>query len=514
MQTNYHFLSHYAPYLEKQLKGFVLESCFSQDKDELLLEFSKNEQYKFLRIRLKPNQSDVFLLEEYARARKNTFDLWTEFYGLQIHQIKVGNWERAIILELSNGVVFVVKFFGNRPNLLLFDANEPTPKYVFNNQLIADKTMVLEDFSKTFEPSKQAFIDSEGNINLGFPTFGKNIRTYIESQTENNSLETKYSYCLNILNELEKPNFYILKTQHQVYLCLLPTAEVLFSSQDPQEALKYYFQYYYSIQVFFEAQQKSINQAKQQAQKLENYIFEKEHALQLLKNGTSKEEIGHILMANIHTLKGESEKVELFDFYRNQTIEITLKKNLSAVKNAEWYYRKAKNEKIEIDIAEKNLLAAHDRKKELQSKIEKLLNASSFKDIKGLEPPKKTNSSAEEDSLFKVFHHNGHEILVGKNAKNNDLLTLKHCKKDDYWLHAKDCTGSHVVVRKKNNFNLPKDVIEYAASLAAYFSKRKTDSLVPVTFTQKKFVRKTKGLPDGAVVVDKESVVFVKPELR
>ena len=105
-------------------------------------------------------------------------------------------------------------------------------------------------------------------------------------------------------------------------------------------------------------------------------------------------------------------------------------------------------------------------------------------------------------------------ILVGKNSKNNDLLTLKHAAKNDIWLHARGMAGSHVVIKTKAGQTLPNSVLEYAASLAAHFSKGKTDSLCPVIYTEKKYVRKIKGAPTGQVVVDKENTILVEPAFR
>ncbi|MEM7297209.1 MAG: NFACT RNA binding domain-containing protein [Bacteroidota bacterium] len=102
-------------------------------------------------------------------------------------------------------------------------------------------------------------------------------------------------------------------------------------------------------------------------------------------------------------------------------------------------------------------------------------------------------------------------IWVGKNSKANDELTLKYAKKNDLWLHAKDVPGSHVVVKEKPGQNYPEYIIEKAAGLAAANSKRKTDTLCPVIYTPKKFVRKMKGAPAGQVIVEKEEVVMVEP---
>ena len=112
---------------------------------------------------------------------------------------------------------------------------------------------------------------------------------------------------------------------------------------------------------------------------------------------------------------------------------------------------------------------------------------------------------------YKEFKIDGYIILVGKNAKHNDTLTLKIAKKNDLWLHAKDVSGSHVVLKQVPGKNYPEYIIEKAAQLAAFYSKRKTDTLCPVLYTPKKYVRKKKGTPAGAMFVEKEKVILVEP---
>jgi predicted ribosome quality control (RQC) complex YloA/Tae2 family protein len=106
---------------------------------------------------------------------------------------------------------------------------------------------------------------------------------------------------------------------------------------------------------------------------------------------------------------------------------------------------------------------------------------------------------------------NGFRIWVGKNAAGNDELTLKYSFKEDLWLHVKDVAGSHVIIKYQAGKKFPKDVIERAAQLAAYNSKRKNETLCPVVVTPKKFVRKRKGDPPGAVIVEREEVIMVVP---
>ena len=114
---------------------------------------------------------------------------------------------------------------------------------------------------------------------------------------------------------------------------------------------------------------------------------------------------------------------------------------------------------------------------------------------------------------YHEFEKSGFKIWVGKNAESNDTLTLKLSFKEDLWLHAKDVAGSHVLIKYQSGKKFPKDVIERAAQLAAYNSKRKTETLAPVVYTPKKYVRKRKGDPPGMVVVERETVIMVEPKL-
>ncbi len=105
-------------------------------------------------------------------------------------------------------------------------------------------------------------------------------------------------------------------------------------------------------------------------------------------------------------------------------------------------------------------------------------------------------------------------LYVGKSSENNDTLTMKFAKPNDVWLHARGVAGSHAVLR--GNFPVgkpPKKVLELSAAITAYYSKARNGGFVPVAYTLKKFVRKPKGSNVGAVVLDREEVIMVKPGL-
>ena len=95
-------------------------------------------------------------------------------------------------------------------------------------------------------------------------------------------------------------------------------------------------------------------------------------------------------------------------------------------------------------------------------------------------------------------------------AKHNDAL-LKLAHKNDLWFHARGVAGSHVLLKNVEQKTVSTDVLEYAASLAARYSKNQHESLAAVIYTSPKYVRKFKGALPGQVRVDREEVVLVAP---
>ena len=121
----------------------------------------------------------------------------------------------------------------------------------------------------------------------------------------------------------------------------------------------------------------------------------------------------------------------------------------------------------------------------------------------------------EMKNKFKRYVIDGkYLVFVGKDSQNNDLLTVKFAKQNDYWFHSRGVPGSHVVLRNENtNENMPKNILKKAAALAAYHSKAKTAGLTPVSYCQKKYVVKKKGMEAGKVALLKEEVLLVRPEI-
>ena len=99
MHNNYFFLKHLSSEFNTSLTGAILEVCFSQEKDELVLGFTKNQKETFLKATMRPDFSSVTILESFGRARRNSVNLWEEIYGLEVLKIEVFEHERAFYIQ-------------------------------------------------------------------------------------------------------------------------------------------------------------------------------------------------------------------------------------------------------------------------------------------------------------------------------------------------------------------------------------------------------------------------------
>ena len=556
MHTNYYFLRELAPALELHLlstytpaasdearraTGLRFMACFSQDRDEVVLVFAqakgKTNYYRpfYVKATLRPDFSGLFFPDTIQRARTNSVDLFDSVIGEPGKEravIGVRSFinERCLAILLEDDFALVFKFFGNRPNLLAFQGNEVID--LFNRQLATDEQLLFNAFDRPIDQSYTAFEQANFDYRKLFPTFGKVVNKWIDSRAKQAGVEPGseeiWPVIQDALRQLEHPTYYLIRQDHKPTLSLLPfTAQTDDPPQrefrDPVEAANRFFIALNGLTTFELEKATMLRLIEKRRKRAEAQIDISMQRLMLREEGASHEEIGHILMANLHeipsTLSVKSpERLTLYDFYRDRPIDIKLKPDLSPQKNAENYYRKAKNEKIEeqhlsdqIAAREAELIRIEQQKVDLD-KLQNLKELRKYIKQHNLLSEGILASTGEVAALFKEVTHEGFRILIGRNAKNNDLLTQRYTYKDDLWLHARDVAGSHVIVKYKAGKTFPKSVIERAAELAAWYSKRRTDSLCPVIVTPKKYVRKPKGLAEGQVVVEKEDVVLVVPK--
>ncbi|MFD2036756.1 NFACT RNA binding domain-containing protein [Belliella marina] len=515
MHLNYHFLKYLCPALENNFSGAEIVEIFSQNKDELIIGCTKNSKDLYIRANLLPTVSCLAFPEDFKRGKKNTVSLFPELIGLQITKIEVVQFERAFVLTLNNGDKILFKLHGTRSNLLFYKADGVLPYKLFRNELKDDWQIQIGDLAKELDLDKEHFLSLEGNASKFLPTLGKIPREWLKKNgyIETN-LEEKWQLMTTLLDMLDTPLFSIIQHGKEHFLSLLPEENAKYVSSEPIEATNELFRYLVVVQAFEKEKQHWIKIFEDQKKKSNSYILKSKEKLSLLEDEVSPAQLADIIMANLHQIDKNAEEVNLFNFYTQQDQTIKLKRGLSPQMVAENLYRKSKNRKIEIDQIYQNIAD----KEELLEKAENLLvEIREITHFRNLKTFVKTNNliskeKEKQDQVpYKRFEVGGFEVLVGKSAKSNDEMLRHFAWKEDLWLHAKDVSGSHVIIKFKSGMKFPKTVVERAAELAAYYSKNKNETLAPVIYTPVKYVRKVKGAAAGAVMVDKESVLMVSP---
>ncbi|HNU43330.1 MAG TPA: NFACT RNA binding domain-containing protein [Cyclobacteriaceae bacterium] len=509
MHNNYYFLKQLGKQLHQKLSGYRVVACFSQNKDELILEFNNTHESFFLKASLQSTFCCLSFPDQFNRARKNSIDLFTEIILKPVKQIYHFDNERCLAMELEDQLTVLFKMHGNRANVILFYAG--VAKSIFRGHLKQDLTLSLIELNRPLDFSESVFWKHQADLPVYYFTFGKLVWQYWKGKTTELPQKDLWPAFCQLIQALESPTYYLVENSNNLHLSLLPVGHVLKQFDNPLEALNSFFAAYVYQQAFTSRKQQQTTTLHNQIKAGQNYIKKNQQKLTELQHDTHYQLWGDLLMANLHQLTSGLSQTTLISFYDHQPITIKLKPELSPQKNAEIFYRKAKNQQIEINQLKRTIEL---KTRELQKLNQQLADVEKTTDLKQLkQPASQTPKSKNEILPYHEFEHKGFRIWVGRNAEANDVLTLKLAYKEDLWLHAKDVAGSHVLIKHQAGKKFPKDVIERAAQLAAYNSKRKTDSLCPVIVTSKKFVRKRKGDPAGAVVVEKEQVILVAPKL-
>lgn len=510
MHNNYFFLKKVIEEVREQIIGKELLTCFSQNKDELLLGFADDKDEFWIRAYLENFFCSISFPQEFAKAKRNVANLFQQFIGVKVTGVIMHKYDRSFTIELEEERKLLFQCYGRRSNVTAYTHDYLT--YAFKSGYeVPDNLnlMVLHQPELSFEAYERA----EPYHYLS--VLGKNILAQLE-QKGVFELEKplQWKVIRQLLDDREESSEVYITTGNKPIMYLLPPEDSnvkYLSFQSAIEGANVFFQKYISWYFLERHKSKLITEHEKKIRKSNKYILENQKKFIELESQFSYQKIADILMANLHAIPKAAKKVELDNFYEGGKITIKLNPHLSPQKNAEHLYRKSKNQHKELSSLKENIEAKQVLVAQLQ---DELIDIKTLKDTKELKKYMKVQKKApqpQEIDQFKHIEYKGFQIVIGRNARNNDLLTLKYARKEDYWLHAKDVSGSHVVIKHQAGKKIPDVVIEKAASIAAWYSKRKTDTLCPVTVTQKKYVRKMKGTPAGAVIVEKESSVLVEP---
>ncbi|KQL39481.1 hypothetical protein AN960_11070 [Bacillus sp. FJAT-25509] len=479
--------------LRKHLNGGFIESITQLEHERIvnIKVRSRNEigdeQYRTLIIELMGRHSNIILIDE----------------------------ERQIILDSIKHVPMAV----NRHRIVQPGATYISPP----NQEKHDPFQVI-----SVEEFNQIINQGEVSPSEAIVQQFSGISPLLANEIVYNGKEDVYNSFKTIMNEIQlkkfTPSLFRLESREMFYfinLSHLQAEQTVFASLS--ELLDVYY--------FGKAERDRVKQQSGDLEKLlQNELTKNKKKIKKLHKSledTDKADKiqlqGELLTANMFALQKGMKEIEVINYYdeNGATMVIPLSPLKTPSENAQAYftkYTKLKNsvahikEQIKLTIEENDYLETVIQQiesaspRDLEEIREELVETGYIRKKKSKKAQK---SNKQKVTLDEYISTTGEQLLVGKNNKQNDYLTNKLASRDELWFHTKDIPGSHVVIRAKDP---SENAIKEAAIIAAYFSKARQSSSVPVDYTEIRHVKKPNGSKPGFVIYEQNNTVYVTPD--
>lgn len=560
----------------QQLSGARIDKIFQPNKNNIILGFYFNKTNYALNICTNPSNYRIHLTTHPKKnpqvAPNFCMVLRKHLIGLHIKNIITDSLERVITIEFEGfddiddiiSKKLIIELMGKHCNVVLLDDeniiidslkhinNEntlrtimPHVKYTYpttqkrnflectdfeefiKNVDIKDFTTFVDSFSNIYNGISKKFINqiiNKLNITTLTTDTAKEIYTYINKIIANTD-------SLNLNFEIDNSN----NNSKNDYFLIVQDNDELFN-------LNFFIDdFYYDKETneeFINYRNSILKLILNELKKYKKRLFNINNKLQNCENMDIYKVYGELLTANLYRIKDENiSSIELENYYENNNLtSIPLDIKYTPSINAKRYFKKYNKLKNELKIVtiqkeetQRELsyiesivyeLEASSTIEEIASIFEEISENVIFKDK--ISYKNKNNSKIKKSKLTKnknisfnplKYTIDGYTLLVGRNNKGNDYLTLKYAKKTDLWFHTKDIHGSHAILLL-NNKTPDTDILIKCAQITAYHSKARNSSNVPVDFCEAKYVKKPNGAKPGMVIYTNNQTLNVNPKIK
>lgn len=536
--------------LDETLAGAVIREIFTQQKSELIIVCECENGPEVLQFSAEPRFAWLLLKPEFARARKNSLDLFPDVIGDRVAHIRIARDDRIVRIALESGRMLFAFLFPVRANLIMTDGeglvlesfkqHDPPTDW---QQLEYDNALphiTVEALRET--TAEHADADIRTVLRKMRPWFAGALAAELFHRTDSNpaegvsdldetAIERLVTTTAEMLAESARGGGHVyLRDNRPMHAAPLPLHHVDAEKHVEQpllEALFFYLRRHFSGSEYEHVRKRVLDRVGQELDRARRAHSRLSPEKELKRQADEYEKFGNLLMIHLYDQPEQPGRMTVPDIFTDPRLVVTipLKPRTTVLENMQRYFGKAQQTRA-------SLIHVRERGKELSTRIERLekfhdavesaetLNElkSLFKEHESLMTELGLTSKGEKDESPFPFRRfvvtGGFEVWAGKNSANNDLLTLRHSRPNDIWFHTRGVGGSHVVLKVGSASGDPsKEAIREAAAIAAYYSKHRNAKRVPVAYTEKKYVRKPKGAPPGTVTIDREKVVMVDPGL-
>ncbi|MBM3161914.1 MAG: DUF814 domain-containing protein [Chlorobi bacterium] len=530
MHRNYFTLYHAAGELHERLAGGFVFEIHSAEKNELTISFvtATGEHLQVVIVSRIPELS-MFTREGLSRKKRGSATLLPGVQEREVAGVEMSPFDREILVRLAGGDTIVLRLYSPEANIFLAGGGTVAdtcrsrnilPGQPYDESCGQSEPGILRQLELLAE-DKARFIEHHP---LPLPGFDRTmLRCLAERAGETGDPEALFRAFRDLFYELldpltqtgrtteGKPLFSIL---HNPLPDTTPCSSVL-------EGLN---RYSWSMRDWLRTKQargELENRLLRQLRKTERELQEFDPEALVLKAGED-ETLGHLLMGALRLERNEPGSITVPDIFNPGSADITiaLKPECSLAENAAEYFRKAAKTRGKCATMMQRRSGLEKRKSRLESLLGELGTLCSPKAVRAFVDEYREelresgrparNAASRTSAPFRSVRLSASATLyIGKNAKNNDQLTFTFAKPNDIWLHARGSAGSHCVLRGVSMQH--RDEIRKAAEIAARYSAAKHSELVPVMYTLKKYVRRSRHLPPGQVKVEREEVILVQP---
>jgi predicted ribosome quality control (RQC) complex YloA/Tae2 family protein len=235
-----------------------------------------------------------------------------------------------------------------------------------------------------------------------------------------------------------------------------------------------------------------------------------------------------LLMAHLHEWRPGMKAIALPDFTTGQPVTIPLNPEKNAVQNAQALYKRHQKlkrsraalmpllEEVQAEIAYLEQVEVTISQPEQYQTPDDLLSLAEIRDEliqqKYLEARDRRSPAPQNTDFRRQQTPSGHEVLIGRNNRQNDQLTFRLAGDYDLWFHAQEIPGSHVLLRLQAGEVPDEADLQFTADLTAYYSRARQSEQVPVIYTEPKHVYKPKGAKPGIAIYKNERVLWGQPQ--
>lgn len=427
--------------------------------------------------------------------------------------------EKSSVREVLPGKIYVAPP-SEKTNTMDLDKNN-FDEYVKNSQSKKLQKLIYESYNGV-SPSFASEICFRAGLNP----------SDIVSEKTETELDALYNSFNDIVKEIKAGDF----SPEAIYSEKGKLTD--FSPMEMKQYVGYKKQKFDSISELLEFfyvekdNQYRINQKSQDLKKLINHNIErcvkkKDIQIKTLKEISGRDKLklyGELITSNIYSIPKGAEDFTTQNFYDENLADITipLDPTLTPSENAQKYFKQYNKEKRTFLALQTQIAQNDEELAYLEGILTSVQTSTDEQDVKeirqelyeqGFIKKLKQQKGKVKPIKSKPLHYvssDGFDIYVGKNNHQNDELTLKFAKGNDIWLHTKKIPGSHVIIVTEGK-ELPDTTLNEGAMLAAFYSKGKNSTLVPVDYTPKKFVKKPNGAKPGMVIYETNKTAYITP---